>query len=253
MSDVTLDQYATDEDAPRHDACFPQKAFPPVSSLQEALSKAQGEFTTVRKDKTAKVEKDSRLLYSYKYADWSDMLEMIRPVLTKHGLAISQVPKFREGKLRLITQLLHSSGGVREDDGFAIPEGLEPQKLGLYMTYYKRIAGSAMLGISTEEDTDAPPEDKKDGKLPTGLGKKVKAGTEDAVKPASDEPPAEVVQKMDEPYKRSKSENERLQKHVQAKGKDVVRDFILKNSGAANTDSLTQKQWGDVLQKLDAS
>jgi ERF superfamily protein len=221
-----------------------------AAQLSLALSRAQGEFTTVRKDKTARVEKEGRLLYTYKFADWSDMLEMLRPVLTKHELAISQIPKFREGKLRLVTQLLHASGGMREDDGFAIPEGLEPQKLGAYMTYYKRIAGSAMLGISAEEDTDAPPEDKKDGKLPTGLGKRAKAGSEDAEKPVSDELPKPAVRKMDK-YQFSKEDRAKLDGHINRLGKDAVKKIVLETSGAPNTDALTKEQWGVALQKLD--
>lgn len=223
-----------------------------ASQLATALSKAQGEFSAVTKTKTATVKNSSGVfLYSFKYADWSDMLEMLRPVLAKHGLSISQIPKLREGKLRLVTQLMHSSGAVREDDGFVLPEGLEPQKLAGHVTYYKRIAGSAMLGISAEEDTDAPPEEKK-GPLPTGLGKRAKAGASEATNTVPSESGDKSVQKMDSRYNRTKEENDRLQVHIRQHGASTVKSFIYKELNVENSDSLTKDQWAVVLQKLDS-
>lgn len=223
-----------------------------ASQLATALSKAQGDFTSVPKDKTARVEKEGRLLYSYKFADWGDMLKMALPVLSKHGLALTQPLKRVNGKLLVVSQLRHSSGAVLEDDGLILPEGLEPQKLAGYLTYYRRFGGSTLLGISAEEDTDAPPEEtKKAGALPTNLGRRVSKGVTEAAKPVPEEVEKPTVQKMDGPYKRAKEENDRLQVHIKKHGLEPVKSFILKESGAANADSLTQEQWATVLQKLD--
>lgn len=123
--------------------------------LAEALAKAQSEFTTVKKARTADVEsKRTGAKFSYNYADLADVLDMCRPVLNKHGIALTQPLRKKDGELRVVTRI-ELNGEVQESDGIAISEGLVPQEFGAVHTYWRRYDLSSFLSISTEDDIDA--------------------------------------------------------------------------------------------------
>src|SRR5688500_7522834 len=57
----------------------------PDGELVAALAAAQGDFPTIPKTKTATVTgKPGKAGYQYSYADLSDVLAAVRPVLSKH-------------------------------------------------------------------------------------------------------------------------------------------------------------------------
>jgi hypothetical protein len=113
--------------------------------LAAALVQAQSEFPTIPKNKTADAGK-----YSYKYADLPDILDAIRPVLKKHGLAVIQAP---DGDV-LVTVIIHESG-QSISGRIPLPTGKSPQELGSWLTYLRRYSLTAMLGIAADEDDDA--------------------------------------------------------------------------------------------------
>lgn len=127
-----------------------------IGNLQKALAEAQGEFTPVPKNKTAKV-KSQRTggEYEYKYADLADIFAMALPVLSKHGLAISQPNLLVDGRLRVCTKLMHASGEWMMSDGIALSESGDPQAFGTGSSYYRRYDACSILAISPDEDTDA--------------------------------------------------------------------------------------------------
>ena len=131
-----------------------------IAALAEALSAAQAEYVTVPKNKTAKVKGTNRKTgekyeYEYKYADLADILEMALPRLSKHGIAFSQPHILVDGKLRVVTHLLHRSGEWMQSDGIEISEDGDPQQFGAESTYFRRYDGASLLGIAPDEDTDA--------------------------------------------------------------------------------------------------
>jgi hypothetical protein len=83
-------------------------------------------------------------------------------VLNKHGLAIMQAPTHIDSVPALATTLLHVSG---ESISWTMPLRLakdDMQGLGSAVTYARRYAWGALLGISEQEDDDgevasAPP------------------------------------------------------------------------------------------------
>lgn len=121
-----------------------------IKALAAALSKAQGEFPSVKKTKTAKVG-----TYSYHYADLADVLAAVVPILSKHEFALVQLPQWDRDKLalELETSLLHSSGewlcGY-----YPLPTAGKPQEMGSAITYARRYSVQSLLGISAEEDDD---------------------------------------------------------------------------------------------------
>src|SRR5690349_21124133 len=114
--------------------------------LYAALAAAQAEYPEVPKRRTAKVKtqtKDGRWVdYSYKYADLSDIMAALRPVLAKNGLSIlHRTDALDNGKVRLTGILAHSSGQIIEAhmDLSAFPaEGKAVQTWGGNLTYARR-------------------------------------------------------------------------------------------------------------------
>lgn len=97
-----------------------------------------------------------------KFADLSEVIDTVRPVLNKHGLAFTQTLGYtdHEGKpwLTLTTRLLHESGESITDVS-ALP--IEPQKglnlgqvTGLLSTFLRRYGISAITGVASEPDDD---------------------------------------------------------------------------------------------------
>ena len=90
-----------------------------------------------------------------KYADLSSIWEAIREPLAANGLAVVQLPVPGEaGTLRLRTQLLHMSGEWIASEIVMPLAKADPQGYGSALTYARRYALAAMLGV-TQEDDDA--------------------------------------------------------------------------------------------------
>lgn len=140
-----------------------------MSELAKALSKAQSEFPKVEKNRTADKGK-----YKYKFADITDVIEAIKPVMEKHGLSFTQPYQIlATGQQVLETQLLHTSGEkITSQLLMPDPSKMMPQEVGAVSTYFRRYALTSMLGIAADEDTDATqnsggkPENKTAGSLP---------------------------------------------------------------------------------------
>lgn len=124
-----------------------------TKELASALAKAQAEFPAIQKNRTAKVIMKAGGNYSYKYADLSDILSAVTPILSKNGLSLSQSPTMIEGKLALETTLMHSSGewisGV-----YPLKSYDRPQEMGSEITYARRYTATSFLGIHADEDDD---------------------------------------------------------------------------------------------------
>lgn len=128
-----------------------------ITNISAALVNAQSQFPTVLK------ESNNPAFRGAKYADLASIMKAVSPVLFSNGLAITQHPGVYRGEDILITRLQHESGEFiqsymhlnvpRHDrDGVAI--SVTPQAQGSAITYARRYALSAVLGIVTEEDDD---------------------------------------------------------------------------------------------------
>lgn len=126
-----------------------------TSELYTALAAAQAELANPVKDKTAKVPTKSGSSYSYNYADIADVLQGVRPVLSKHGLSVLQLTIIDGGDLLLRTRLAHKSGQFIESDYPVCRVGGDHQQMGAALTYARRYALCPMLGIAADSDTDA--------------------------------------------------------------------------------------------------
>jgi len=125
------------------------KATDKCGEVMAALIAAQSKFRPVPKTMQA---------HHYKYADLAVVCANIYPILHEHGLGIVQTfaggPD--EGALEVTTTLIHTSGQTLQGSiKIPLPDKNDAQKTGTACTYGRRYGMSALLGIVTEEDTDA--------------------------------------------------------------------------------------------------
>lgn len=124
-----------------------------IAKLNEALVKAQTEFTVVPKNKTGR--EGNR---EFKYADLADVMGMALPKLNKHGIFLSQpLVLDTDGQHLRQTTRLQLGDEFIQSDGIRLKdvEGAGKQ-LGIEVTYARRIDLNGSLGISPDEDLDAP-------------------------------------------------------------------------------------------------
>lgn len=120
-----------------------------LGPLAGALAKAQTQFPPITRDKKVTVQKKDGGSYSFNYAPLDSIFSAVRGPLAENGLAVAQV--LDDGDL--ITMLLHDSGAALSGR-VALPQTNDIQGLGSAITYLRRYALQAMLGIAAEEDDD---------------------------------------------------------------------------------------------------
>jgi hypothetical protein len=92
--------------------------------------------------------------YEYKYGDLADLFDATTPALSAQGLTISQWPDLdADGRFVLVTWLMHKSGQWMCGQ-YPLNTYERPQEQGSALTYAKRYAAGAVLGISAEVDDD---------------------------------------------------------------------------------------------------
>lgn len=124
-----------------------------TAEFAAAFLAAQEEFPTINKGKTATIKTNTGS-YSYKYADLGDVLDAVLPILHKHGLGLSQPLVAADGRVGVGTRLYHTSGHVEDFGELLLPAGSTPQVAGSALTYARRYAVCAALGIVADEDDD---------------------------------------------------------------------------------------------------
>lgn len=126
---------------------------PTFGQVAAALAAAQGELKNPAKDKVATIE-SQKGRFKYSYADFAGALDHIRPILSKHKLALTQNPFVVEGNyVMLDTRIIHETG---EWIGNVYPVGLvaDHRTLGSSVSYARRHAAFPLLGIQGLEDDD---------------------------------------------------------------------------------------------------
>ncbi len=126
---------------------------PQLDQLFTALAKAQGEMSAAAKD-------CSNPFFKSRYADLSSVWTACREPLSKNGLSVLQIVQSSEVGDVLHTTLGHSSGQYMTS---TMPiriktEGKganELQALGAAITYLRRFALSAIVGVAPDDDNDA--------------------------------------------------------------------------------------------------
>lgn len=151
-----------------------------IDQIATALAHAQGELTDPKKDAQG---------YGYKYAELSSYLQIVRPVMARHGLSLTQFAEdaeplahgdIRIPRVQLTTRLTHASGQWYEA---LLSMEIEPKKglshaqnVGATITYARKYAVACMLGIAQEDDDAEVPDVVSEEQARTLLGKLNEAG-----------------------------------------------------------------------------
>lgn len=116
------------------------------SYLALALSKAQGEMESAKKDQV-------NPFFKSKYADLASVWQACRAALSKNEIAVIQKPALRDGIAGIITKIIHSSGEF-EEEFFPLSAAItaKAQDMGSAMKYLRRYALEAFVGVAAEDD-----------------------------------------------------------------------------------------------------
>jgi hypothetical protein len=133
-----------------------------MKNLYKALADFQQEVPVIHKDTAG---------FNYSYADLPKVFEVIMPLLKKHGLGFYQTVGTLANETQaspvVTTVVFHIETGEQISGSTLIPQGVQMGKmndfqvLGYAITYIRRYALSAMLGLVTDKDTDAHGEQSK--------------------------------------------------------------------------------------------
>jgi len=128
---------------------------PQVDLIAKALIECQHELKVAVKDST-------NPFFKSKYADLGSVWEACRDALHHNRLAVVQLPGFENGVAQLTTILLHESGQFIEATAGAPLKTADAQGVGSALTYLRRYALAAAVGVVTEDDDGqaASPKDK---------------------------------------------------------------------------------------------
>jgi hypothetical protein len=122
---------------------------PEIDKLAAALAAAQGELRNVPRDET-------NPHFKHRYASLEAVIETVRPVLSKHGLAFTQAPGgFIEGTIAITTMLLHREGQWLKSTLYMPIVKRDAQGVGSAITYGLRYSLMAVLGVAPTDDDDA--------------------------------------------------------------------------------------------------
>lgn len=121
----------------------------------KAFAAAQAAFKTVTKDKEVTVKTNQGGSFTYKYADLSAVHEAVIEALTTNGMSYAQDVTGRDHTIEVSTRIYHEGGWVETFGPLPLPSGQTAQQAGGSITYARRYALCAALGIAADEDTDA--------------------------------------------------------------------------------------------------
>lgn len=121
-----------------------------IGELAKALATAQGKMTFAAKDSTADMgQKGGRR----KYADLASVIDAIRAPLSENGLAFVQAVMPDDKSMRIRTTLMHNSGQWIAGEISLPPDRMGGvQGMGSALTYARRYALAAMVGIAQDDD-----------------------------------------------------------------------------------------------------
>lgn len=119
-----------------------------INEISKALSLAQGEIKAAQKDGANPHFKSK---FSTLHSHW----EACRSILSKNGLAVTQLADVLEdGRDVLVTMLMHSSGQWLRSCMVLKPVKADPQGMGSCLSYARRYMLSAIVGTTSDDDDD---------------------------------------------------------------------------------------------------
>ena len=113
-------------------------------SIYKQLLEVQKEVGAISKD-------SKNPFFKSKYFDINKLLEVVKPVLSKHGLILLQPIKDN----KVYSQILDSEStgnGTCIESWLELPNLTDPQKIGSAISYYRRFTLVSLLGLEAEDE-----------------------------------------------------------------------------------------------------
>jgi hypothetical protein len=134
-----------------------------LAELAAAIIEVQAEMPKIPKT-------SDNPFFKSKYADLADVKTLADPIITKHGLAVTQWPSNNDKGDTLVTMLLHRSGQFIKSEMQLHLTKADAQGQGSALTYARRYAYMASLGLVADADDDghqaAQPQSNRSGAKP---------------------------------------------------------------------------------------
>jgi len=118
-----------------------------MNELAAALAKAQGQIQAASRD-------NENPHFRSRYADLASVWNACRVALSLNGLAVVQGPALADRGVSVTTRLLHSSGQWAESTLILPMDKATAQGAGSAITYARRYALAAMVGVAPDDDDD---------------------------------------------------------------------------------------------------
>lgn len=197
--------------------------------------------------------KTEQNFYGKNYSNLRAVWDCCRSLLTQNGLAVTQTNGGTAESPSVITTLMHTSGEWIRGELTMTPEKKGPQGTGSCITYARRYALAAIIGIYQEDD---------DAEGATKRGKKDKA-TKDTSKAGVDDIPLGDPQKSEnadltDPERKakgliSKAQRKRLQTIAGTMGwpAENVKDLLKENDYSSSHD-IKWQDYKKIVEKIEA-
>ena len=242
-------------------------------SLHAKLAEIQQTLPIITKDKTAKVETRSGGSYAYKYADLADVTAAILPALAKAGLTWTCRPTLTTGdRFVMIYSLTDAESGDEIVGEYPLPDGGSPQQQGGWITYARRYALCAVVGLASDEDSDGQGEPDKPQRTRTKIpgpeherlrhmDRDLPAADRGPVPPEQDpwaDAPAGqlpvTVEAEDRPGTIDARQRTKIMKAFEGKGRGERLDTISKwiEHSVTSVNELSMREAGIVIAELEA-
>lgn len=124
-----------------------------IDLLTKALVQFKTQCPAIDLNSQVKVETKTGKSYTFDYADLPHVKSICDPLLSANGLVVSQI---LIGNLEIYTMLLHESGQyIAGSVNVGSSAGKSAQENGSLITYFKRYAYCAIIGVVADKDDDA--------------------------------------------------------------------------------------------------
>lgn len=126
-----------------------------IVNIAEAFVKFQEEVVDPKLDASTDYITKTGKKINFKYASLPEILRIVRPVLSKNGIALIQEPCTDNNEVKIVTRLIHKSGEWIEFEALKMKAASSlAQEIGSAITYGRRYNISSVLGLGAEDDDD---------------------------------------------------------------------------------------------------
>ena len=116
-----------------------------MNKIYTTLLEVQKEIGAIKKD-------SENPFFKSMYFDINSLLGVVKPILNNHGLLLLQGLSHSDSRLLLDTQIVEVESGEKVSAVAILPDGLDAQKQGSAITYFRRYAIVSLLALEAEDD-----------------------------------------------------------------------------------------------------